>query len=213
MKRLDSLPVASGFPTLLVAIALAGGSGCNRKPEPEPVAAGARPSAATAPSPVPSPAQAPAQGGAAELAWDPPAAWSKVENPSPMRRATFKLPTAAGDPEAPELAISIAGGSVDANVDRWVGQFDAAAKDSLKRTTRTIAGFDVTIVHLEGEFQGGGMPGAPNVGGPKPGWAMLAAIVPVGPEARWFFKILGPAKSVAAVRPEFESFLGTLRQK
>ena len=59
------------------------------------------------------------------LTFDPPAAWIAVPASSPMRVAQFVLPKAAGDAEDAELAVFYfggAGGTVEANLERWTGQ-------------------------------------------------------------------------------------------
>ena len=60
------------------------------------------------------------------MTWDAPARLAvKAENPSPMRKATYKIPKAAGDAEDAELSVSQAGGSVDMNVQAGGrGQFE-----------------------------------------------------------------------------------------
>src|SRR6266542_1604659 len=62
--------------------------------------------------------------GEATITWTAPARWKSVSNPSAMRLATFKIPHAASDSEDPELSVTQVGGGVDANIDRWIGQFD-----------------------------------------------------------------------------------------
>ncbi len=174
---------------------------CRRTPEPDP--------APDLPKTSSAPQAAASAKPSRELAWDAPAGWLRVEKASPLRKATYRVPKQAGDPEDPELAVSIAGGSVDANVDRWIAQFDPSAKSTLVRSTRAIGPFTATIVELRGTFEGGGMPGAPS--SPRQGWAMLAAIVPVDDEARWFFKMTGPERSVTAARPAFDALIGSVR--
>lgn len=104
--------------------------------------------------------------------------------------------------------MSQAGGSVDANVDRWIGQFGADANKTAKRTKKKIAGFDVTVVEVEGTFAGG-MMGMKSDRGPSEGWALLGAIVET-PGMPHFFKMTGPAKSVRAARAELDELLASL---
>jgi hypothetical protein len=127
-----------------------------------------------------------------------------------MRKATYKIPKAAGDPEDAELTVTQVGGTIDANIERWVGQF-GGAKDSLKRTREKVGTFDVTVVELAGKFAGSGMPGAPPAA-PKDNWALLGAIVePLDPP--YFFKMTGPKKTVAAARADFDRLVKSLRAK
>ena len=64
----------------------------------------------------------------AGLRWTPPANW-KSEAQRPMRLATYTVPPAAGDHEGAECGVFYfgqgQGGSVDANMDRWIGQVPA----------------------------------------------------------------------------------------
>lgn len=141
------------------------------------------------------------------LAWKVPSRWQVVPNPSTMRLATYRIPHAAGDSEDPEMAVSQAGGSIDANVDRWIGQFGPDAKSTAKRTTKKIAGMDVTIVEVEGTYAGGMSMKADR--GPLESWALLGAIVAT-PGMPHFFKMTGPAKSVRAARAELDELIASL---
>ena len=127
-----------------------------------------------------------------------------------MRKATYKIAKAAGDPEDAEMSVSQVGGGLDANIDRWVGQFKGS-KDTMKRTTQKVGAFNVTVVELKGTFGGGGMPGQPAAGA-KDHWALLAAIVE-GVDPPYFFKMTGPEKTVAASRPEFDKLIGSFHAK
>jgi hypothetical protein len=187
---------------------------CSKTPEPppsptrEPAAAptGAAPTgAAHAATP------APAQQGGADLAWDVPAAWETVANPSPMRKATYKVKRAEGDPEDAEMSVSQAGGSIDANVQRWVGQFEPKAGADPKRSQRTVGDLKVTVVEVQGTFQSG-MPGM-GPAEPKKGWALLGAIVETPAGQSWFFKLTGPEKTVAAAKTDFDKLVDGFRLK
>jgi hypothetical protein len=89
------------------------------------------------------------------ITWQKPAAWSEVANASSMRLATYRVPRASGDDADAEITVSRAGGSVDANIERWVGQFDQAGKDD--RTVRTVHGLKVTVVEVGGTYVPGTM--------------------------------------------------------
>ena len=126
-----------------------------------------------------------------------------------MRKATYKIPKVAGDSDDPEVSVTQAGGGIDANIERWAGQF-GGTKD-VKRATQKVGPFNVTIVEMKGTFAGSGMPGAP-AAGPKEHWALLGAIVE-GVDPPYFFKMTGPEKSVAAARADFDKLVGSLRAK
>ena len=104
------------------------------------------------------------------------------------------------------------GGSVEANLDRWIGQFLQAdgkpSKAAAKIAKRTIHGWPVTTVDVSGAYTGMGGPAA-QPGPAMPAYRMLGAIVE-GPQGSIFIKFTGPAKTVAANQPAFDKMLASL---
>lgn len=143
---------------------------------------------------------------ATSLSWQAPPRWESMPNPSSMRLATYRVPRAPGDVADADVSISQAGGAVDANIERWIGQFDGEAAKTAKRTTRKVADLDVTIVEVEGTYTGG-MMGKSD--GPAKDWGLLGAIVAT-PGMPHFFKITGPARTVRRARAELDALLSTL---
>jgi hypothetical protein len=204
-------PLSAALPVALL-LALA----CDRTPEPkpEPKPEPAVAPAASAPSlPVGHPPIAqPAAGmpGAAKpsgLTWTDPPEWKREHRASKMRLATYAVPKADGDPEDAELAVFYFGpgaaGGIEANVDRWITQFQGATKDNVQRDQRNVGGLNAHIVSIPDGTYGGGMMGG---GTPHAHYAMLAAIVEA-PTGAHFFKMTGPAKTVEAARPTFMKLL------
>ena len=141
------------------------------------------------------------------LKWTAPAAW-KAQPERPMRIATYSVPKAAGDVEDGECAVfyfgSGQGGSVQANVERWYGQFESAAKPPAPRTA--MAGkHKVTYVEHSGAYKSGG-PMMATAATKKSGFQLLGAIVE-GPQGSVFFKLTGPAKTVSAAKTSFEKMI------
>ena len=60
----------------------------------------------------------------------PRPAWTRKPAGSPFVAAEFCLPRADGDDADGRLTISTAGGSVEANIDRWKGQFQPQPKSA-----------------------------------------------------------------------------------
>lgn len=146
---------------------------------------------------------------AGDAKWTVPSRWES-KPASGMRAATYLIPAASGDSEGAECAVfKNIGGGVQANIDRWVGQFEKTA-DAPKQKKETINGFPVTTVDLTGTFKGGG-PMMSQPSGPKPNYRLLGAIVEA-PEGEIFFKLTGPAKTVAAAQSEFQSLLKSLKK-
>jgi hypothetical protein len=150
----------------------------------------------------------PDPGDATSLDWTAPPRWHVAPNTNRMRLATYQVPRAPGDAADAELSIATAGGSVDANAERWIGQFDATGRSSAKRSVRKVGSFDVLVVEVQGSYSGGMGTEAPS----QPGWALLGAIVAM-PKMPYFFKLTGPAKSVVAARQEFDAMIASLRPR
>jgi hypothetical protein len=146
----------------------------------------------------------------AGIRWTVPSNW-KSEGDRPMRLATYQVQPAPGDQEGGECAVYYfgqgQGGSVEANVDRWKGQFEGS-KDAPKVEKRAIHGLKVTTLDLSGAYTGMGGPRAPQ-GPPKQGYRLLGAIVE-GPQGSIFFKFSGPLKTVAQNQNAFEKMLSML---
>ncbi|MDH5675350.1 MAG: hypothetical protein OEZ06_24730 [Myxococcales bacterium] len=106
------------------------------------------------------------------------------------------------------------GGGVQANMDRWIGQFSQPDGSDSKRAAqvdeRTVAGMKVTTLDLKGTFSGGMAPmmqkAAP---APQTDHRLLGAIAE-GPRGPVFFKLVGPAATLEAVRAQFEQLVGSL---
>jgi hypothetical protein len=119
-----------------------------------------------------------------------------------MRIATYLVPGPAGS-EPAELSVSRAGGTPEANIQRWIGQFDGSAVHT--RQEKTVAGLKVTTVSITGNFLGGGMmPGAPSA--PHDSWGLLGAIVETAGSS-YFFKLTGPAATIGSARAPFDSMI------
>jgi hypothetical protein len=146
----------------------------------------------------------------AGVQWTTPAGW-KPEAQRPMRLATYTI--APGAECGVYFFGSGQGGSVDANLDRWIGQFLQAdgkpSKAAAKIAKRTIHSWAVTTVDVSGSYTGMGGPTAQG-GAAMPGYRMLGAIVE-GPQGSIFFKFTGPEKTVAANQGAFDKMLASLQ--
>jgi hypothetical protein len=147
---------------------------------------------------------------AAGMHWTAPAGW-KTAPPQAMRAATYTVAPAVGDTAGGECGVYFfgagQGGSVDANIERWKGQFHgpdgkpAAAKIAKRPATR---GLTITTIDTSGEYSG--LSGPLANGRPVPGYRLLGAIVEA-PGGNVFVKFAGPAKTIAANQAKFEQLL------
>jgi len=144
-----------------------------------------------------------------KLKWADPPGWSRIATPSPMRLATYKLPRAPGVTEDAEMTIfhfgGGQGGSVEANFDRWLGQFNVD-KSAAQRSDRTANGLSIHLLEIpKGTFKNTMKPGDTTTPS-KEGFGLLGAVVET-PSGPYFFKITGPAKTLEAARPAFITLL------
>jgi hypothetical protein len=153
---------------------------------------------------------------AAGLTYTAPAAWKPVATTSSMRVAQFAVPRAPGDAQDGELVLYYFGGSggtVEANIDRWLGQVQQpdgrSSKAVAKRETRTISGLKATLVDVGGTYIAEMTPGATERHN-SPGFRLRAAVIET-PNGPYFVKLTGPAKTVASSEKAFEQFLNSLK--
>ena len=139
------------------------------------------------------------------LSWTKPDAWKLIDHSSPMRKATYVLPKVGGDPVDGEMSVTQVGGGIEANIDRWKGQFDLEGEAEVSE--REINGLNVTVVKMTGTFKGGMMGGSSE---PQKDWMMLAAIVDTKPQPH-FFKATGPKKTLEASREAFDGLVGSMK--
>jgi len=105
------------------------------------------------------------------------------------------------------------GGTVEANIARWSGQFAAPdGKPAAAKVTKSnVHGLPVTRMDISGTYTATGG-AAMTSQAPKAANRMLAAIVE-GPGGNLFIKFSGPAKSVAAQVAAFDGLLASFSKQ
>jgi len=195
-------------------------------PPPTRIEPGSAPSPSRSPGPAGSfPQAAPPAGtsGSAsapgDLQFKAPASWVKEQPTSRMRTAQFQVPSAEGDTENGSLAIFYfgpgQGGSPQANLDRWIAQFEqpdgSPSKDKARMKSMTVNGLSVSLLDLTGTYTAEMNPGAGDRQN-KPQSRMLAAVVET-PKGPYFVKLVGPTRTVDRSEPEFTAFLNSIEFK
>ena len=151
----------------------------------------------------------------AGLKWTPPAGW-KSSGATSMRAATYPVAPAPGDSSGGECAVYFfgvgQGGSVQANLDRWQGQFkDPGGKLATSKVAKvTIHGLPVTTIDVSGQYSGMAGPQA-TTPALVPGYRLLGAIIE-GPSGNVFIKFAGPSKTVAANQGRFQQLLDSFEK-
>jgi gluconolactonase len=139
-----------------------------------------------------------------------PATWREGKVTSSMRAAQFEVPAVEGDREAAELVVFYFGeggaGQVQANVERWIGQFVPEARE-VKVLAAKDPKLEYHIVDLKGTYL---KPVGPPVRGKTElmaGARMLGAIVKT-PKGPYYLKLTGPRATVSAAAAAFRAAFG-----
>lgn len=132
-----------------------------------------------------------------------PAGWEERPPANEFVQAEYRVQGEAG---SARITMSSTGGGIEANLERWRGQFARGPDDpEPKQTTVSVGTQEAVIVELFGTFRDG-FSGGP----PQPGFAMLGAAIPTGP-ATFFVKMTGPRETVLSQREAFHELVKTAR--
>jgi hypothetical protein len=144
-----------------------------------------------------------------------PANWKKQQPSVRIIEAEFAIPAADGDKNDGRLTIMAAGGTVEANIERWVGQFSQPdgknTKDITKSEKTTVDGQEVNLVDISGPYKDQRGPFAPAQ--TYEDYRMLAAIVSTKDSGRYFIKLYGPRKTIGANEDAFRKMVESLDVK
>ncbi|MEQ8767014.1 MAG: hypothetical protein RL885_24080 [Planctomycetota bacterium] len=141
-----------------------------------------------------------------------------VERPSSnMRRAQFRLPGEGG--ESAEMIVFFfgagQGGSVQMNIDRWIGQYEQpggrSSADAATIDSFSANGMKITTVEIEGTLVAPTNMNNPAAGNQNvPNQAFIGGIVE-SPAGKFFFKTAGPQAVVDQWSPSVKDFLKSVQ--
>jgi hypothetical protein len=142
----------------------------------------------------------------------PPKEWTEKPVTSSMRAASWDM----GDQT--ELVVYYFGnsgaGSVEANLDRWLGQVaqpdGKASKDVAKIEKTKFADQEATIVTVSGHYAASSMMGGPPTDIAQ---ATLIAAIVNSPSGPYYFKFTGTKKTVDANTAKFRAMLASIKVK
>jgi len=132
------------------------------------------------------------------------APWMLSDTPGMMRVATL-LAKAEGAEKPLEAAFYVfpgGGGGVQANVDRWLGQF--ASKPESKTEEIPAGGQKITLVSATGTYNDGPPMGAKT---PKENFTLLGAIIPTADGNNVFIKLTGPKDAISKLDAGFRAMV------
>lgn len=151
------------------------------------------------------------KGTVAGMEWSVPKRWTAMPARE-MRVATYAVPKADGDAEDGECYAAFfpgSGGNVEANIERWIGQFESAEVSG--KESKEINGLKVSTVQVTGTYSGMGGGMMMGQGVKKEHYKLLGAVVEA-PQGLVFFKCTGPSKTIAAAEAEYNTLLQSLKK-
>jgi hypothetical protein len=150
------------------------------------------------------------------LLWNDPPTYTRVNPKTPARAAEYVIAHVGNDPEDAECVVTTFGrhgGTVDANVKRWLDQF-RPAQTTPRRMNVEINGMHATFFEVAGTYAGDVMPNREGLSSPasKPAWRLIGAIIEA-PTGLWFFKLIGPDLTVRVASRAFEDMVRSARPR
>jgi hypothetical protein len=148
-----------------------------------------------------------------------PADWKTAPPKNRMITYEFTGPADAEKDKQARITVSSATGGVQANIDRWYGQFSqpdgSATKDKAKVEKFDVAGQTIHFVDIPGTFADSGGAGpfqqAPTT--KRENYRMLGAVVETKDLGMHFFKATGPADSVEKLKEGMLKMLKAMEVK
>ena len=134
------------------------------------------------------------------LTFEAPANWKKVPPKVNFIHADFTIPKTEGDVRDGRISFSHVGGSTEANLDRWIGQFknvDPDDEKQVEKTTKKIDGQTVHFVRISGTFlDSAGGPFGPKT--ERENYLLIGAAVESEDGTNVYIKAYGPEKTMIA---------------
>ena len=142
-----------------------------------------------------------------------PEGWQKKKPQNNIIEYEFGIPKSAGDEQDGRATLMGAGGSVDANVKRWSGQFKQpdGGEAQAKVKEEKLAGQTVHLIDISGTYDD--KPPFSGTGVQRKGYRMLAAIVESKDLGNYFIKFYGPEQTVADNEKAFDKMIHSLERK
>lgn len=149
-----------------------------------------------------------------KLVMNMPATWEQVQPRSGIVDMEFRAPKQAKE-DAARITIMRATGGVEANVDRWVSQFEGVKKSDAKLDKKEVANSTVHIVDISGTFKDsmGGGPFAPGPVKLRENHRMIGAIIETKDSGTIFIKMTGDQPIIEQLADGFKKSLGELKAK
>jgi len=140
------------------------------------------------------------------LDFQAPKVWEQKKPRFNIVEAEFEAKSSKPDTASARLTIMASGGSIEQNLERWVGQFSqedgSTTEDHMKQTEEKINGMQVYLVDITGTYADSAGPFAGNATQRK-GYRMVGAIVETKLAGNYYFKMYGPQETIEEHQKRF----------
>lgn len=145
----------------------------------------------------------------------PPENWVSKEPRSRIVEFEFEVPASEGDDTPGRVTVMGAGGGVQANIDRWKGQFKAGEGEEVAADVKkqTVADQEVHVVDIKGIYLDKPGPFVPGPGTERPNYRMIGAVIVTKDAGQYFVKMYGPQKTMDAAQSGFQKMIEGLKAK
>ncbi len=133
-----------------------------------------------------------------EIKLEVPSTWKKEKPSNRLRLAQFRIPGEEGDEEGAELTVFAFGAQgVQANIDRWIGQFSSTDR-KVKVTKGEAKLGEYYFVNISGTFNKPVGPPIQRKTKPTPNSRVINVMLNVKDKGPYFFKLTGTNATVQA---------------
>lgn len=132
------------------------------------------------------------------IRFDVPGRWLEQAE-SEFYEAKYVIPSEHGEMT---LTLTTMGGGIEANLNRWVGQFRLEPGAKPRREKLSVDGLNGDWLDVRGTFRSR----VGNSPGPHPDWRLLGVAIPTKPRP-FLLKLIGPRPAVAKFQDEFRKFV------
>ncbi|NOY88811.1 MAG: hypothetical protein GXO93_05405 [FCB group bacterium] len=154
----------------------------------------------------------------AGITFTPASQWKDL-GPSGMRKANYTFGPLKNDADSATLAVfyfgKTGGGSIKANLERWIGQMSSpdtsASQKNVTQSEITVDGMKVHILKVTGTYNAftGGMMTGKTV--PKENY-LMDGVVLEAPEGNLFFKLTGPEYTANVMSEAFMAMIKAIKK-
>ncbi|HUY32114.1 MAG TPA: gluconolactonase [Pirellulales bacterium] len=146
-----------------------------------------------------------------------PEGWLRKEPANRIIEHEFQVPASEGDERPGRMTVTSAGGTINANIDRWIGQFSqpdgSSTKDKIKQEKLTVAGQEITLIDVSGTYDDS--PPFAGGGEKRENYRLLGAIVATKEGKKktgnYYVKFVGPNQTVEDHAEGFRKMLDGLK--